>query len=573
MRNKTINNLKYVWKYFKVYKLQLFIFCIITFFLGILSIFSPLITAKIITNITSNKLKIVLYLGLILFILNIFIQFLTYINNKIYFKFQGSAVKNIRMDYCRNILDIQTKTFEEKGSGMFLNRFQTDLVTFSYIFSQLINNMNSIIINIGIYIVVFFINFYIGLYFIISSILLFTINKIKMKNRNEIWREYKFIDERNQSIFQEMLRGFRDLKVLNLQNGMLEYVNNYLDKNRVKSYQMDMINTKYDFLDRFFQNTLRFIFLVLCFLLVNNNSLSVENFLVLFVYQDRIYSAINSIAHLTTEINLFNLCSDNILEILGNTGLSKESYGNKSIKYPKGELVFNNVSFSYNKDYKLLENINFKINPKEKVAIIGKSGAGKSTIINLISKLYYLDEGEILIDGININDLDKNSLRDSISVITQNPYIFNLTIKENLLLARENISDEEIIEKCKLVKIHDFISSLPNGYDTLLEENGVNLSGGQKQRLTIARALLRNSKIIIFDEATNSLDQETQNAVKESINLIKKRCTLIIISHSLNTITDCDKIILLDDGKIIQEGKHKDLIRDSELYKKLYNTE
>lgn len=570
--NKTINNLKQVWKYFKSYKLSLVIFCIITFLLGVLSIFSPLLTAKIITNITTNKLRIVLYIGLILLILNIFIQFLTYINNKIYFKFQGKAVKNIRMDYCKNILDIQTKIFEEKGSGMFLSRFSTDLVTFSYIFSQLINNMNSIIINIGIYLVVFFINFYIGIYFVISSILLFIINKIKMKNRNEIWREYKLIDERNQSIFQEMLRGFRDLKVLNLQNGMLEYINSYLDKNRVKSYQMDMINTKYNFLDNFFQNTLRFIFLVLCFLLVNNNSLSIENFLVLFVYQDRIYSAINSIAHLTAEINLFNLCSSNILEILGNDGLRKESYGDETIKNPRGELVFNNVSFSYDKDSQLLKNINFKIKPKEKVAIIGRSGVGKSTIINLISKLYNLDQGEILIDGVNIDNLDKSTLRDSISVITQNPYIFNLTIKENLLLARKNLSDEEIIEKCKLVKIHDFITSLPNGYDTILEENGVNLSGGQKQRLAIARALLRNSKIIIFDEATNSLDKETQSAVKESINLLRKKCTLIIISHSLDTITDSDKIILLDNGTISAEGIHEDLIKNNKLYQKLYNT-
>lgn len=571
MKNKTISNLMQVWKYFKPYKFALFIFCIITFLLGILSIFLPLLTANIITNITANKLKIVLYIGLILLILNIFIQLLTYINNKIYFKFQGKAVKNIRMDYCRNILDIQTKIFEEKGSGMFLNRFSTDLITFSYIFSQLINNMNSIIINIGIYFVVFFINFYIGIYFIISSILLFVINKIKIKNRNEIWREYKFIDERNQSIFQEMLRGFRDLKVLNLQNGMLEYINNNLEKNRIKSYQMDMINTKYNFLDNFLQNSLRFIFLVLCFLLVNNNSLSVENFLILFVYQDRIYGAINSIAHLTTEINLFNLCSSNILEILGDSGLSKESYGHESVENPKGKLVFNNVSFSYDKNNHLLKNINFNINPKEKVAIIGKSGAGKSTIINLISKLYQLDTGEILIDGVDINNLNKNSLRDSVSVITQNPYIFNLTIKENLLLARKNLTDEEIIEKCKLVKIHDFINTLPDGYDTLLEENGVNLSGGQKQRIAIARALLRNSKIIIFDEATNSLDQETQSAVKESINLLRKKCTLIIISHSLNTITDCDKIILLDDGKIIDEGKHEDLIKRNKLYQKLYN--
>lgn len=565
--NKTIYNLKHVWKYFKSYKLSLFIFCVITFLLGLLSIFSPLLTAKIITNITDNQLKKVLYIGIALFILNICMELFRFLNNKIYFKFQGEAVKKIRLDYCRSILDMQTKIFEQKGSGMFLSRFSTDLITFSYIFSQIISHMNSIIINVGIYIVVFMIDFYMGIYFVISSILLFIVNKIKIKYRNEIWREYKQIDEKNQSLFLEMLRGFRDLKILNLQNGMLEYLNHYLDENQMKSYQMDMINTKYNFLDIFIQNIFRLIFLLLGIFLVNHHFLRLENFLILFVYQDRIYNAMNSIAQLTTEISLFNLCSNNILEVLDMT-FYKESFGTKMIKNPKGELTFHHVDFSYD-EQKVLEDIHFKVRSKEKIAIVGKSGVGKSTIIRLIGKLYDLKKGQILIDGININCLDKNSLRNSISIITQNPYIFNLTIKENLLLSRNHISEEEMIEKCKLVNLHDFIMTLPKQYDTLLEENGMNLSGGQRQRLAIARALLRDSKIIIFDEAINSLDNETKKAVIDSINLLKEKYTIIIISHSLNTITDCDNIILLDDGKIVGQGKHEELM-NNDLYRQLY---
>lgn len=568
---KTFDNLKSVWQYFKEYKSSLIIFIIITFLIGLLGAISPLFTAKIISNITSNNMKTVLYFAILLYILNLFIQLLKYINNKNYFLFQGKAVKKIRLDYCKKILDIKTDVFEKSGSGLFLNRFSTDLVTYSYIFSQIVNNLNSIVINLGIYVIIFNINFYIAIYFIITSICLFALNKIRIKKKNEIWREYKLIDERNQSVFQEMLRGFRDLKVLNLQNGMLGYIDNNLNKNRVKSYEMDMINTKYDFLSDFISNTFKFLFLIICFFFVYKEKLSIANFLVLFVYQDKIYNIIYSIAHLTTEFNLFNLCSKNILEVLNEDGFKKEKYGNINIDSPKGKLVFKNVNFSYDKSIPLLKDINFTIEPGEKVSIIGKSGAGKSTIINLVSKLYSVDSGEIKIDGVNIENLNKKSLRNSVSVITQEPYIFNLSIKDNLLLAGENITDDEIISKCKLVKIHDFITTLPNGYDTILEENGINLSGGQKQRLSIARALLRNSKIIIFDEATNSLDKETKKVVQESINLLRGKYSLIIIAHSFESITDCDKIILLEDGKVMDIGKHEELLKHNKTYKKLYN--
>ena len=559
---ETKYNLKSVWKYFKPYKKNLIIFIILTFIIGVLGTISPLFTAKIIEDITSNKLKIVLYVSILLFITNIITSLLTYLNNKIFYNFQGRAVKEIKYNYCKSILNTKTILFDKMGSGLFLSRFTTDLVTYSYIFSQIINNLNSIIINIGVYIIVFSINIYIGFYFIIGSFILYYINKIKNKQRNKIWREYKHIDEKNQSILSEMLRGFRDLKVLDLKKGMLKYIDNNLEENRFKSYNMDMINSKYDMISNNIQSLLRIMLLILCLILINNKSLSIANFLIVFVYQDKIYGLIYSLTHIITELNLFNLCSKNILEIMSN--IKKDEYGDKDFKSCKGNLEFKNVSFSY------LNNINFKINAKEKVSIVGKSGVGKSTLINLICKLYDVRSGEILIDNHNINDLSYEYLKRNISVVSQNPYIFNLSIKENLMLAKEKVSMEEIINSCKLVSLHDYIMTLPNKYDTILDENGINLSGGQKQRLSIARAIIKNSKIIIFDEATNSLDEETNKIIKETISFLNKNSTIIIITHKLKNITDSDKIILIENGKIVKIGNHKDLI-NNKLYQKLYN--
>ena len=188
----------------------------------------------------------------------------------------------------------------------------------------------------------------------------------------------------------------------------------------------------------------------------------------------------------------------------------------------------------------------------------------------MICKLYDVKNGEILIDNHNINDLSYEYLKRNISVVSQNPYIFNLSIKENLMLAKDNVSMEEIINSCKLVSLHDYIMTLPNKYGSILDENGINLSGGQKQRLSIARAIIKNSKIIIFDEATNSLDEETNKIIKETINFLNKNSTIVIITHKLKNITDSDKIILIENGKIVKIGSHEELM-NNRLYQKLYN--
>ena len=197
----------------------------------------------------------------------------------------------------------------------------------------------------------------------------------------------------------------------------------------------------------------------------------------------------------------------------------------------------------------------------------------KTTIFSLLCKLYNTNRGEILIDGNNIKDLDEYSIRNNITIISQNPYIFNMSIRDNLKLVKEDLTDKEMKEACKLACLNEFIETLPNKYDTVVGEGGVMLSGGQRQRLAIARAFIQKTEIILFDEATSALDNETQSYIQQAIDNMKKDYTILIIAHRLSTIVNADRIIVIDDGKVVGEGTHKQLLSKNKIYKKLYESE
>ncbi|WP_268776023.1 ABC transporter ATP-binding protein [Marinitoga hydrogenitolerans] len=234
-----------------------------------------------------------------------------------------------------------------------------------------------------------------------------------------------------------------------------------------------------------------------------------------------------------------------------------------------GSIEFKNVSFKYENEY-VLKNINFKIDEGKTLAIMGPTGSGKSTLISLISRFYPIDEGEILIDGINVNDISLNSLRKNISIIFQDTFLFSESVKENIKYGKGNATDKEIINVCKEAQAHDFIMKLPEKYDTLIGERGLGLSGGQKQRLTIARGLLKNAPIIIFDDATSALDMDTEYELLESIYSKEKQNTKIIIAHRISAVKNADEIIFLENGEIVERGNHYELLEQKGKYFEIF---
>ena len=337
--------------------------------------------------------------------------------------------------------------------------------------------------------------------------------------------------------------------------------NKIIDLNKCR-YEMQNTDRKYHFLRGFTRDLTDLLLIILLVILIQNKVLVIANALIIHNYSGRIASIVNYVGMLLDKVKDFNLSSNRIFAIINGKEFKKEQFGTKHINKINGDFEFKNVEFSYGKE-PVLKNVNFKIKANETVAFVGKSGAGKTTIFNLLCKMYAVDSGEITIDGININELNKDSIRGNITIISQNPYIFNLSIKDNLRLVKENLTEKEMIKACKVACLHDFINELPDKYDTIIGEGGVNLSGGQKQRLAIARALIQKTEIILFDEATSALDNET----------MKNEYTILIIAHRLSTIINSDRILLLSDGRIKAEGTHKELLKKSKEYKKLYESE
>ena len=241
-----------------------------------------------------------------------------------------------------------------------------------------------------------------------------------------------------------------------------------------------------------------------------------------------------------------------------------------SLKLKGATIEFNKISFSYPDGTHALKNLSTKIKGGTKVGLVGMSGSGKTTFLNLIPRFFHLKNGSILIDDQNINEINLNSLRKEISLVSQDVILFDDTIRANILYGNVSATDNEIVKACKFAAAQDFIEKLPNKYESKIGENGIKLSGGQKQRLSIARAILKNSSIILLDEATSSLDSESESVIQKAIENLTKNKTTIIIAHRLSTVINCDKILVFENGQIIEEGKHEFLVNNSSTYKKLY---
>ena len=263
------------------------------------------------------------------------------------------------------------------------------------------------------------------------------------------------------------------------------------------------------------------------------------------------------------------IAAERLNDILDIPSEEKSATQNSDITFDN--ITFSNVDFRYGNHELILKNVSFEINKGEKIAIVGESGCGKTTLAKLLLKFYQAEKGEVLVDGKELSLVPTNRIRNDISYIDQNTFLFSDTVKNNLTFGNEKLNHNQIKNACNAAKAEEFIQELPFGYDTFLDENGKNLSGGQRQRLAIARALLRKPKLIIFDEATSNLDTITESAIKDTIFDLNKELTCIIIAHRLSTIKNCDKIIVMDKGCIVESGTHEQLMRLQGKYFELYN--
>ena len=304
-----------------------------------------------------------------------------------------------------------------------------------------------------------------------------------------------------------------------------------------------------------------------------NNQIEVGSFFSFLTALMLAYQPVRALSGVNIGVNEGLVAAKRIYELLDNEDQVSNDPSQNDLVIKNKEIIFNNVSFSYPDGTNAINKIATKILGGSTVALVGKSGSGKSSFINLIPRFYNINSGSITIDGQNINDVNLKSLRKEIALVSQETILFDDTVEANIRYGRLDASKEDVLSACKNAAADDFIKDLPNGYDTIVGENGVKLSGGQKQRISIARAILKNSSIILLDEATSALDSESEAKIKYAVdNLIKNRTT-IIIAHRLSTIKNANKILVLSEGSLVAEGTHEELIQKSELYQKLYNQE
>jgi subfamily B ATP-binding cassette protein MsbA len=284
------------------------------------------------------------------------------------------------------------------------------------------------------------------------------------------------------------------------------------------------------------------------------------------------YQPVKSLATLNIGINQGIAAGKRILPIIDNKNDIEDRVNSKDLKITNGQIRFDNVSFSYKKEERsILKSINLNIEGGKMTALVGHSGSGKSTILNLIPRLYNINSGDILIDGQSILDTKINSLRKNISIVSQDTTLFDDSIKNNILYANIDASDQQLMEASNLSFVSEFIENLPDKFETIIGENGVRLSGGEKQRLSIARAMLKKSTIILLDEATSSLDSDTEEKIQNAITLLTKNKTTVVIAHRLSTILSSDQIYVIDSGKVIANGSHTQLLKNSSVYKNFYD--
>ena len=569
---KLINSLKKVWPYMKSEKKHIFMYVMISVLSIVINIILPIVSAKVIVNLTENKLVELISIAIVLFIIsiikNLFTYFQTYLDINIYWNSFSKLQKKLNGE----LLTLQNKSIDSKNTGLFVERLTSDTGRITGFLNVLTENIPEILTGLGIIIAILIIDIY-AFFIVLISIIVRTIleNKRSSKVISKD-KEYRLKKEKNNALISEITHGIKDIKMLNSEDNFLDEMTKRVKDIRDVNYNKQDVDRKY-ILGR---NTLSDLFVLLLTLLlayeIKSEVISISYALVIMNYSVSIPNFISSIGGLLDRIKDFNLSVERAFSILNDKEFDKEKFGNIHIDAIKGEFEFKNVNFSYD-DIPVIKDMSFKVNPNETIAFVGKSGSGKSTIFNLLCKMYDINDGEILLDGINLNDLDKESIRGNITVINQNPYIFNMSLRDNFNIVKKGLTEEEMINACKMACIHDFINTLPDKYDTIIGEGGVNLSGGQKQRIAIARALIQDTKIILFDEATSALDNETQSKIQEAIDNMKDKYTIMIIAHRLSTIKNVDRILFVNDGKIEASGTHNNLIKKCSNYKKLYENE
>ena len=480
--------------------------------------------------------------------------------------------KTLQFQMAKSLINADTQIIDQKHSGKFISNLTYDV-------SQITNMLSTAILNLfkdsltlfGLLFVMFYQNWKLSLIAIIMIPIAGMASKTLGKRVGKVVTEAQEKSGFLNTHLIELFKNHKLIKIFQREDYESKRTDGHLDQLKEKNIK---INTVFVRLSPIMETLTGIMIAILIFYsgkLALNNEIEIGNFFSFLAAMMLAYQPVRALSNLNMILKQGLSAANRILPIIDNQNNIVDQEGSQDINITNSEIKFNNINFKYNADEKnILTNVNLNITGGKMTSLVGHSGAGKSTILNLIPRFYDVQSGDIMIDDQSIYKVKIKSLRDQISLVSQDTTLFDDTIKNNIRYAKDNVSDEEIVTAAKFSYAHEFIDKLPNKYETMIGENGIRLSGGEKQRLSIARAMIKKSPIILLDEATSSLDAETESKIQGALKILTKDRTTIVIAHRLSTILNSDQIYIIDAGNVVAKGKHDELLDNSELYKNFY---
>lgn len=567
--NFYMNNIKGSLKFFKNTRSKLILLSFMYLLLGIISFISPIMMANLLAGLIYTDFYIVFWYAIYVCLIFVFQEIILYLTERLWnIRIRPRILYNIRHYIIKNIFSLKMSVIDSYGDNAIEEKIDKEPNEIARIVNSTQRNVINVITKIGIVIYIILTDWRIALIYIIG---MFIVAKIDTKKQKVVsLRDMKLNNSSTttSNFISEVVEGMNDIKTLNIEDKIGSHLSNKLNVVANNFSDRDLLESRYSKLEKIVLYITTSLVMIVGLLYLDSGNFNVVNLLIMYLYQNDVFSLMGEISILRGSVKDYNVIMNRILTLDNEKKYEKEKFGNVEIKKLNGNIEFKNVIFGYKKENVILNNMSFDIKEGESVALVGNEG--KSTIFNLLIRKYDALSGCIYIDGIPIEELSENTLKRNISVVSQNSYIFNMSIKDNLLIVKPDATKKQLDDVCKKVKIYDYIMSLPDKYNTLVGMEGVNLSGGQRQKLAIARALLQGSKILLFDEATSLIDNNSQAEIQESINEITRDLTVLVISNRLSATSNCDKIMVVDKGRVIAVGDHKNLITNCKFYKNIY---
>ena len=481
--------------------------------------------------------------------------------------------KRLQFDMTKSLIIADTETIDKKHSGSFISNLTYDVTHITNLLSHaLLTLFKDSLTLIGLLFVMFIQNWQLALISIVmiplAGLSAKTLGKRVGKVTTEAQEKSGFLT----TYLVELFKNHKLIKIFQKENYENSRANLHLEQLKDKNKKIQVVFVRMSPIMETLTGIMIAFLIFYSGKLMSKNELDINNFFSFLAAMMLAYQPVRSLSTLNMVLNQGISAASRILPIIDNKNKIKDIESADTLNITQGTINFKDVNFFYDKEEgKVLEKVNLLFTGGKMTSLVGHSGSGKSTILNLIPRFYDVQSGDILIDNQSIYNAKIKSLRNNISLVSQETTLFDDTIKNNIKYAKDDASDEEIIEAAKLSYCDEFINQFPDKYDTLIGENGVRLSGGEKQRISIARALMKKSPIILLDEATSSLDSETESKIQEALSVLTRNRTTIVIAHRLSTILNSNNIYVLDSGKILANGKHDELIKKSEHYKNFYN--